>query len=152
MVCMPTFMLNKNVMQKQKLKIFQHEIKNERLGCCDYCFSPSYFDCCLVLLHRYLGISVKWIFAIVLTLSFHSTGKDVCSVSDFYSIAWSIHDPTERHKKMTEWLTKGQNLCKSTDFIIIWNNISEWGGTADSHSLRGLIISGYELALEREKK
>jgi hypothetical protein len=53
---------------------------------------------------------------------------------------------------MSEWLTKGQNLCKSTDFVVIWNNLSEWGGTSDSHHLRALVISGYKIALEREKK
>ena len=99
-----------------------------------------------------MGVSVKWLIAIVLTLSLQSTGKDLCSVREFYSIAWGIHDPTERHRLMAEWLTKHQNLCKSTDFLVIWNNISEWGGTADSHNLRALIISGYKTALDRDKK
>jgi len=53
---------------------------------------------------------------------------------------------------MSAWLTKHQTLCKSSDFKIIWNNMSEWGGTADSHNLRALVISGYKIALEREKK
>jgi len=95
---------------------------------------------------------VKWLFALVLTLAIHSTGKDLCSVREFYSIAWSVHDPNERHQQMAKWLTKHQNLCKSTDFIVIWNNMSEWAGTADSHHLRGLVIEGYKIALEREKK
>ena len=95
---------------------------------------------------------MKWIAAFVLVLALNSTSKDLCSVREFYSIAWGIHDPTERHRKMLEWLTKHQTLCKSTDFIVIWNNVSEWGGTADSHELRALVISGYKTALEREKK
>ena len=95
---------------------------------------------------------MKWLVALVLTLSLQSTGQDLCSVREFYSIAWGMHDPTERHKKMLEWLTKHQQLCKSTDFIVIWNNLSEWGGTSDSHNLRALVISGYKNALEREKK
>ena len=99
-----------------------------------------------------MGVSVRWLIAIVLTLSLQSTGKDLCSVREFYSSAWGIHDPTERHRLMAEWLTKHQHLCKSTDFLIIWNNISEWGGTADSHNLRALIISGYKTALEKDKK
>jgi len=94
---------------------------------------------------------MRWIIALVLTLALQSTGKDLCSVREFYSIAWSVHDPTERHKKMVEWLTKHQQLCKSTDFIVIWNNLSEWAGTSDSHILRGLVISGYKEALGREK-
>ena len=95
---------------------------------------------------------MRWLFALVLTLALHSTGKDLCSVREFYSIAWGVHDPTERHKQMAEWLIKGQQLCKSTDFIVIWNNMSEWGGTSDSHQLRGMVIQGYKIALEREKK
>ena len=95
---------------------------------------------------------MRWLVALVLVLALQSTGKDLCSVREFYSIAWGVHDPTERHKQMFEWLTKHQHLCKSTDFIVIWNNLSEWGGVADSHQLRGLVISGYKIALDREKK
>ena len=95
---------------------------------------------------------MRWIIALVLTLALQSTGKDLCNVREFYSIAWGIHDPTERHRKMVEWLTKHQQLCKSTDFLVILNNLSEWGGTADSHNLRGLVIKGYKDALDREKK
>ena len=103
-------------------------------------------------LHHCLGYDVRWIAALVLVLALHSTGKDLCSVREFYSIAWGVHDPTERHRQMAEWLTKHQQLCKSTDFIVIWNNLSEWGGTSDSHNLRALVISGYKNALEREQK
>jgi hypothetical protein len=99
-----------------------------------------------------LGDAVRWLVALVLTLALQSTGKDLCSVREFYSIAWGVHDPTERHKQMAEWLTKSQYLCKSTDFAVIWNNMSEWGGTADSHNLRALVIHGYKEALQREKK
>jgi hypothetical protein len=53
---------------------------------------------------------------------------------------------------MADWLTRHQYLCKSSDFRVIWNNLSEWGGTSDSHNLRALVISGYKTALEREKK
>jgi len=72
-------------------------------------------------------------------------------VREFYSIAWGIHDPTERHRLMVEWLTKHQQLCKSTDFKVIWNNLAEWAGSADSHHLRALVVHGYKEALEREK-
>jgi len=36
--------------------------------------------------------------------------------------------------------------------VVIWNNLAEWAGTADSAETRGLIIHGYKEALEREKK
>jgi hypothetical protein len=99
-----------------------------------------------------LGDAVKWIAALVLVLALHSTSKDLCSVREFYSVAWGIHDPTERHKQMSEWLTKHQQLCKSSDFVVIWNNMAEWAGNSDSHQLRALVISGYKEALAREKK
>jgi hypothetical protein len=95
---------------------------------------------------------VRWLVAIVLTLALHSTGKSLCSVSEFYSIAWGVHDPAERHKQMSEWLIRNQTLCKSSDFLLILNNLSEWAGAADSHSLRALVFNVYKNAIEREKK
>ena len=95
---------------------------------------------------------MRWLVAFALILALQTASKDLCSVREFYSIAWSIHNSTERYEKMAEWLTKHQNLCKSTDFVVIWNNLSEWGGTSDSHALRGLVIYGDKTSLEREKK
>jgi hypothetical protein len=99
-----------------------------------------------------LGDAVKWLIALVLILSLHSTGKDLCSVREFYSIAYKIHNPSERHQQMSFWLNKHQNLCSSKDMVVIWNNLSEWGGSADSAELRHLVVSAYKNALEREKK
>jgi hypothetical protein len=99
-----------------------------------------------------LGDAVKWLIALVLTLSLHSTGQDLCSVREFYAIAYTIHNPSERHQQMSIWLTNHQKLCKSTDFIVIWNNLSEWAGAADGAELRHKVIQGYKTALEREKK
>jgi hypothetical protein len=96
---------------------------------------------------------MRWLIILLLVLGLvGATGKDLCSVREFYSIAWGVHDPTERHKQMAEWLKKHQTLCKSSDFKVIWNNLSEWAGNADSHQLRGLVVLGYKDALEREKK
>jgi hypothetical protein len=52
---------------------------------------------------------------------------------------------------MSNWLTKHQQLCKSTDMVVIWNNLSEWAGSADSAELRHKVIQGYKEALKREK-
>ena len=127
-------------------------LKNERLGFRFYERSPFLHYCRLVFLHHRLGYDVKWVAALVLVLALHSTGKDLCSVREFYIIAWTIHNPSERHQQMSVWLTNHQNLCKSTDFVVIWNNLSEWAGTADSALLRHKVIQGYKNALEREKK
>ena len=34
--------------------------------------------------------------------------------------------------------------------IVIWNNLSEWAGTADSHLIRALVIHSYKNAVARE--
>ena len=87
-----------------------------------------------------------------LLASTRSSSEDNCSVREFYGIAYTVHNPTERHQQMSVWLTKHQYLCKSTDMAVIWNNLSEWAGTSDSHLLRGLVIHNYKEALLREKK
>jgi hypothetical protein len=52
---------------------------------------------------------------------------------------------------MVAWLKNNAQYCKSTDYVVIWNNLSEWAGTADSAETRALIIHGYKEAQEREK-
>ena len=95
---------------------------------------------------------MKWLIALVLTLALQSTGKDLCSVREFYSIAWTIHNPSERHQQMSMWLTNNVRFCRSQDLSVIWNNLAEWAGTADSAELRTKVVHGYKDALEREKK
>jgi hypothetical protein len=126
-------------------------LKNERLGFRFYERSPFLHYCRLVFLHHRLGYDVRWVAALVLTLALQSTGKDLCSVREFYGIAYTIHNPSERHQQMSVWLTNHQHLCKSTDMVVIWNNLSEWAGSADSAELRHKVIIAYKNALEREK-
>jgi hypothetical protein len=95
---------------------------------------------------------VRWLIALVLTLSLHSTGKDLCSVREFWSIAHTIHNPSERHQQLSIWLTNNAPHCKSQDLVVIWNNVPAWAGTADSAEIRSKIIQGYQDAIEREKK
>jgi hypothetical protein len=99
-----------------------------------------------------LGNFVRLLVSLALVICLQSTSKDLCSVREFYNIAYTIHNPSERHQQMSIWLTKHQTLCKSSDFVVIWNNLSEWGGSADSSELRHKVIQGYKTALEREKK
>jgi hypothetical protein len=61
-----------------------------------------------------------------------------CAVQELYVIAWSTHDPAERHKAMLEWLDK--STCSADDYTAIWNTLSEWAGTADSPALRAKIM------------
>lgn len=61
-----------------------------------------------------------------------------CAVQELYVIAWSTHDPIERHRAMLEWLDK--STCSADDYVTIWNALSEWAGTADSPVLRAKIM------------
>jgi hypothetical protein len=61
-----------------------------------------------------------------------------CAVQELYAIAWSTHDPAERHKAMLAWLDK--STCSADDYTAIWNTLSEWAGTADSPALRAKIM------------
>jgi hypothetical protein len=95
---------------------------------------------------------MRWLILLLLLGLVGAVAKNHCHTQDFYSIAWGVHDPTERYQKMSQWLTKNELLCQSSDYVFIWNNLSEWGGNSDSHSLRAQVIYGYKKALEREKK
>ena len=61
-----------------------------------------------------------------------------CAVQELYVIAWSTHDPIDRHKAMLEWLDKSK--CSADDYVIIWNALPEWAGTSDSPALRAKIM------------
>jgi hypothetical protein len=50
------------------------------------------------------------------------------------------------------WLTNNARFCRSQDFVVIWNNLPVWAGTADSAEIRSKVIYGYKEAIEREKK
>jgi hypothetical protein len=95
---------------------------------------------------------MKWILLAILLLTLASSAEDKCSVREFYGIAYKVHNPSERHMQMSVWLNNHTNLCSSKDMVVIWNNLSEWGGSADSAELRHLVVGAYKNALEREKK
>ena len=95
---------------------------------------------------------MRWLILLLLFGLVGAVAKNGCYVREFYSIAWTIHNPSERHQQMSMWLTNNVRFCRSQDLIVIWNNLSEWAGTADSAELRGKVVHGYKDALEREKK
>jgi hypothetical protein len=61
-----------------------------------------------------------------------------CAVQELYAIAWSTHDPAERHRAMLEWLDKTK--CSGDDYVLIWNAMPEWAGTSDSPVLRAKVM------------
>ena len=81
-----------------------------------------------------------------------SISSDNCSVREFYNIAYTIHNPSDRHMQMSAWLSNHKDFCSSKDMVVIWNNLSEWAGAADSSELRQKVIYAYKNALNRETK
>jgi len=95
---------------------------------------------------------MRWLILLLLLGLVGAVAKNGCYVREFYGIGYTFHNPTERHQEMVAWLGRNAPYCKSTDYIVIYNNLSEWAGTADSTKIRELVIHGYKDALEREKK
>ena len=95
---------------------------------------------------------MRWLILLLLLGLVGATAKNGCHVREFYGIAYTVHDPTIRHKEMMAWLDKNAGHCKSTEYMVIWNNLAEWAGAADSTWLRNKVVHGYKDALDREKK
>ncbi len=95
---------------------------------------------------------MRWLLLLLLLGLVGAVAKSGCHVREFYGIGYTVHDPTERHKQMMAWLDQNAAYCKSTEYVVIWNNLSEWAGTSDSTWLRAKVVHGYKDALEREKK
>jgi hypothetical protein len=81
-----------------------------------------------------------------------ATAKETCLISDFYGLAWTLHNPSERHQRLSQWITVNGDSCNSGQLVVIWNNLSEWAGVADSAELRSKVLYYYARAVEREKK
>ena len=95
---------------------------------------------------------MRWLLLLLLLVLVGASSDQGCHVREFYGIGYTVHDPTQRHQEMMAWLDANAQRCKSTEYIVIWNNLSEWAGTADSTWLRNKVVHGYKDALEREKK
>ena len=95
---------------------------------------------------------MRWLLLLMLLGLVGAVAKNGCHVREFWSIAYTIHNPSARHLQMVQWLKNNAPYCNSSDYVLIWNNLAEWAGSADSLDLRGLVIQGYKEALDREKK
>ena len=95
---------------------------------------------------------MRWLILLLLLGLVGAVAKNGCHVREFYGIGHTIHNPTERHLQMVLWLKNNAQYCKSEDYVVIWNNLPSWAGTADSAELRLRVIQGLRDADEREKK
>jgi len=94
---------------------------------------------------------MRSLFFLLLLLLSGATAKESCLVSDFYGLSW-LENPTERHQRLSDWLTINGNACRSEQLVGIWNNLALWAGAADSAELRSKVLFYYARAIEREKK
>jgi hypothetical protein len=94
---------------------------------------------------------MKWFFVGLLTACLLAASQQKCVVADFYGLSW-LGNPTERHQRLSEWLTTNGSSCSTDQLLAIWNNLAMWAGTADSGELRSKVLYYYARAVEREKK
>ena len=92
---------------------------------------------------------MRWIIFPLLLLLLGATAKPPCIVSDFYGLSW-INNPSERHQRLSQWLTTNGSNCTPDQLTTIWNNLAMWAGVADSAELRGKILYYYELAMQKK--
>jgi hypothetical protein len=94
---------------------------------------------------------MKWFLVGLMTICLLAASQQKCVTADFYALSW-LGDPTERHHRLSQWLTTNGDSCTTDQLLAIWNNLAMWAGTADSQELRGKILYFYARAAEREKK
>ena len=75
-----------------------------------------------------------------------ATSKKECSVSDFANIAYSTHDPKERHERLMEWLDDSGSYCTKEQLVKVYLNLAQAVGTADTITIRTKIEKLYEKA------
>jgi hypothetical protein len=95
---------------------------------------------------------MKWLVVLLLLGLVGASAKKGCHLYEFSNIGFKIHDPSLRHQQMSMWLTNNANFCTTDDYVVIWNNLASWAGTADSSEIRSKVIQGYQDAELRQKK
>ena len=94
---------------------------------------------------------MKWFFVGLLTACLLAASQQRCVVADFYGLSW-LGNPSERHQRLSEWLTTNGDSCSTDQLLAIWNNLALWAGVADSAELRAKVLYYFARAAEREKK
>jgi hypothetical protein len=90
---------------------------------------------------------VRWLIPLfILSLVYGATIKRECSVSDFVNIAYSNHDPKERHDRIIEWLDNSGQICTKEQLALIYANLATVMGSSDTMRIRVKIEQLYERA------
>lgn len=95
---------------------------------------------------------MKWMIVALLAAAVMVSAQNRCNVQDFYGLAYTLHNPSERHSQLSRWLTEQGPNCSAEQLVVIWNGLSEWAGAADSVELRQKIIFLFEKANARSAK
>jgi hypothetical protein len=83
---------------------------------------------------------MRWVVIALLAASLLVSADGGCSTFEFYKIGYTLHDPTERHAQMIKWLDSQGKRCNQEQLVVIWNNLPDWAGTADSAEIRQRVI------------
>ena len=95
---------------------------------------------------------MKWMIVALLAVTVMVSAQNRCNVQEFYGIAHTLHNPSERHLQLLRWLTLQGPNCSAEQLVIIWNGLAGWAGTADSAEIRAKILHLYEQANARSAK
>lgn len=96
---------------------------------------------------------MKWLVAALLLMITIASSQTIrCSTVEFYGLGMTIFNPSERHVHLNRWLDLNGPKCNKEDLVLIWNNLPEWAGTADSAEIRVKVVNLYQQAVERETK
>ena len=90
---------------------------------------------------------MRWLIPLfILSLVYGATAKRECSVSEFVNIAYSNHVPKERMEKIWGWLEESGPVCSKDQLALIYANLGNILGNADSMKVRSKIEQLYERA------
>ena len=94
---------------------------------------------------------MRWYLVGLIAACMFAMAQQKCVIADFYGLSW-LGNPSERHQRLSEWLTTNGDSCTTDQLLAVWNNLAMWAGTADSSEIRTKILYYYARAAEREKK
>lgn len=94
---------------------------------------------------------MRWLVVALMASALLVSAQSGCNVSEFYGLAYTWHNPSERHYNLLRWLHYNGKNCNQEQLIVIWNNLPEWAGTADSVEIRQKITSLYLKLVEKPK-